>query len=115
MFLINSRPPHVNAICAYQAQTWLFENLRHYFADFPNLGSPNTPWLFQPASPVLVLGTDRYDRCVFPFHGLKNSAILVHLAASPHNETPQPFALLFKPILKRQEYTLRCRAYVSGA
>jgi hypothetical protein len=57
VFLINSRSSLVNAICAYQAQTWFVENIHHYFADFPDLSSPDTPWLFQPAAPVLVLGT----------------------------------------------------------
>jgi len=38
---------------------------------------------------------------------------IVHLAASPHNETPQPFALSFGTIPKRQKSVLRYRAYIS--
>ena len=54
------------------------------------------------------------DRCGFPFHGIRNS-VQVHLVASPHNETPRPYARSFGPIPNRQKSALRCRSYTQGA
>jgi hypothetical protein len=37
---------------------------------------PATPWLVQPAAPVLVLGTVDQDRFLLSFHGVQESAYL---------------------------------------
>ncbi len=50
-----------------------------------------------------------------PFSLAQEFSPLVHLAASPHNETPQPFALSCGPIPKRQKSALCCHAYILGA
>ena len=47
---------------AAQLQAPLLPKLQGYFAEFPCQSTPDTPWLFLPAAPVRVLGTNFPDR-----------------------------------------------------
>ena len=54
---------------AAQLQAPLLPKLRGYLAEFPCQSTPDTPWLFLPAAPVRVLGTDFLDRIHHFFMG----------------------------------------------
>ena len=54
---------------AAQLQAPLLPKLRGYLAEFPCQSTPDTPWLFLPAAPVRVLGTDFPDRIYRLFMG----------------------------------------------
>lgn len=85
------------------------------------MSCPDTPWSLQPGAPVLVLGTDVYDRSRFPFHGLRDSGDL-------RIRTVHPLLLIMRLrgflvlgplraplILKRQKARMLCSAYIHGA
>jgi len=55
-------------------QVSLIPKLSDYFAEFPLLSCPVTPWLAQPAAPVIVLGTMHESWFPRSFHGVRELA-----------------------------------------
>ena len=83
---------------------------------------PATPWLVQPAAPVLVLGTVDQDRFLLSFHGVQESAYLripklmpLLLTISLHGIGLVRQLKAARPIPNRREQNLRCRVYLVRA
>ena len=64
--MVNSRSLLVTEACERpikeRMQAPFIPKVNGYFAEFPMLGYPDTPWLVLPAAPVIVLGTINQNR-----------------------------------------------------